>query len=545
MHGIFTGRNDRKARARMASAMLESLESRTHLSTYYVSNSGSDSAAGSTTAPFATLQKAANTAIAGDTVIVRPGTYVGMDLLGSTYGGTSAAPITFIANTGDYRTSGVTVNSIPTNHNQYADINIESTKGWYVIKGFNVAGGGASQKANIRVANSPNCQILENQTSGGFTGIFASLADGLLVQGNRTHDATDQHGIYVNGTNGFVIRDNISYNNAWDGIHTNVLDGGNTINTNGVIDGNIVYGNNLSGFDITGASFTTIENNVVYGNARHGIVLQNTNQNPTPACHDVEIVNNTLDASSGQWGIEVTSGNNVNVTIFNNVLMGGSSGGPIGTAGTLPTSFKSDYNAITGSFSQSYTGPTLESMSQWQANTGQDAHSLTASTQWFAGYAAANYHLAAGSPGIDKGLASLAGQAAPATDFEGDARPQGNGYDIGADEYASGTTVMVPAAPTGLVATATSPSQVNLSWTDNATNETGFKVARAVGTTGTFALVASLARGPRATSTRAWRPAHSTHTTSAPTTPLATRPRAPAASRHPWSRRPCPRHRPH
>jgi hypothetical protein len=35
----------------------------------------------------------------------------------------------------------------------------------------------------------------------------------------------------------------------------------------------------------------------------------------------------------------------------------------------------------------------------------------------------------------------------------------------------------VPAAPSSLTATATSSTQINLSWTDNSNNETGFKIA--------------------------------------------------------------------
>jgi fibronectin type 3 domain-containing protein len=52
----------------------------------------------------------------------------------------------------------------------------------------------------------------------------------------------------------------------------------------------------------------------------------------------------------------------------------------------------------------------------------------------------------------------------------------------------------LPAAPTGLLATLQSGPQVGLTWTDNATNETGFVVERAVGA-GAFSTLATV--GPR------------------------------------------------
>ena len=59
---------------------------------------------------------------------------------------------------------------------------------------------------------------------------------------------------------------------------------------------------------------------------------------------------------------------------------------------------------------------------------------------------------------------------------------------------ASATTLDVaPAAPSGLLATSISSSQINLSWTDNATNETGFKIERKTGSGGTYAQIATTA----------------------------------------------------
>jgi hypothetical protein len=55
------------------------------------------------------------------------------------------------------------------------------------------------------------------------------------------------------------------------------------------------------------------------------------------------------------------------------------------------------------------------------------------------------------------------------------------------------TPLPLPAAPTNLTATAISKSQINLSWTDNSNNETGFRIERCKGSTCTnFALIATV-----------------------------------------------------
>ncbi len=54
---------------------------------------------------------------------------------------------------------------------------------------------------------------------------------------------------------------------------------------------------------------------------------------------------------------------------------------------------------------------------------------------------------------------------------------------------AGSTAGQTPAAPSGMTATAVSTSQINLSWTDNSSNETGFRVERRTAT-GSYATVA-------------------------------------------------------
>ena len=70
--------------------------------------------------------------------------------------------------------------------------------------------------------------------------------------------------------------------------------------------------------------------------------------------------------------------------------------------------------------------------------------------------------------------------------------------DSGYTNVASATTLTPPAAPSNLTATAVSKSQINLAWTDNATDEDGFKIERCKGSSCTnFAQIATV--GPNVT----------------------------------------------
>lgn len=72
---------------------VEPLESRVLLSSFYVSTRGSDTNAGTLTAPFRTIQRAADFAGPGDTVLIRGGTY--RETVRPARSGGSGEPITF------------------------------------------------------------------------------------------------------------------------------------------------------------------------------------------------------------------------------------------------------------------------------------------------------------------------------------------------------------------------------------------------------------------------------------------------------------------
>jgi Secretion system C-terminal sorting domain/Fibronectin type III domain len=64
----------------------------------------------------------------------------------------------------------------------------------------------------------------------------------------------------------------------------------------------------------------------------------------------------------------------------------------------------------------------------------------------------------------------------------------------GCTQTCTTTTATAPAAPSNLTAITASNAQINLTWADNSSNETGFLVERATGT-GAFAQIASLGAG--------------------------------------------------
>ncbi len=59
----------------------------------------------------------------------------------------------------------------------------------------------------------------------------------------------------------------------------------------------------------------------------------------------------------------------------------------------------------------------------------------------------------------------------------------------------NGTLPSAPAAPDNLVATGTSSSQIQLTWNDNSTNESGFKIERKQGAAGVYQEIAQVAAG--------------------------------------------------
>lgn len=445
--------------------------------TYYVAPTGSDSNDG-TGNPWLTLQKAANTVVAGDTVIIRSGNYAGFVMGWDTpQSGTESQPITFRADPG----ATITSRNVHT-----ADgIDLEGTS-YITIDGFTITnGGGTITRAGIRVSSlSGTGNIVRNNYIDGMGrwGIFTSFSENVLIENNTTINSIAEHGIYVsNSADNPIIRNNLTYGNSKAGIQINsdITQGGDGIVSNALIERNIIYNNGIPGggsaINLDGTHEAVVQNNLLYNNHSSGIALFKGDA-ATGAKNNV-IVNNTLVmAVDARWAININSGSTGN-KLYNNILFNNSATkGSITIDASSLTGFVSNNNVLVNRFSAD-GGDDIISLADWQGTVGQDSRSfISTSTATFVSATTNDYHLDQNSTAIDAGTAIKA----PANDLEDNPRPTGSGYEIGAYEYSGTYTPTVPATPSSLSASTINASQISVSWSDNSNNETNFLLDRQI-----------------------------------------------------------------
>ena len=468
---------------RRRAQLLEGLELRRLLNSYWVSPSGDDTAAGTSGAPWATLQHAALTVVAGDTVTVKAGNYVGFQM-GWDFqnSGTANAPIIWNAEPGA---------DIISRNNKTADgIDLEGVS-YIVINGFvvnNNNGLGQIDRAGIRAVEDNHITITNCTTvNNGTWGIYTSHSDDVLVDHNLSAnnnainpDYFNHHGIYIsNSAQRPIVRNNVVYGNHGNGIHFNgdATQGGSGVVSNALVENNIIYDNGSfggSGINMDGVQNSVIQNNLLFDNHAKGISLYQIDA-AAPSINNV-VVNNTVIMPDGaQYALNIKNGSTGN-KVYNNILLNRDSveGAMNISLDSLP-GLVSDYNAVTGRFTLD-DGATSIPLTTWQtAAGGQDLHSfVSTSAALFVDPSSANYHLKAGSPAIDAGTLT----SAPTTDLEHNFRPAGLAQDLGAFEFGAVGVPGVPKTPSNLTGTAASSTKIQLYWGDKADNEGGYRVER-------------------------------------------------------------------
>ncbi|MFZ1519284.1 MAG: NosD domain-containing protein [Ignavibacteriaceae bacterium] len=403
-------------------------------STFYVSNSGSNSNNGLTiNTAFETLQHAADIVSAGDSVLVVGGNHVGFDIRTS---GTSNQPIVFKALSND-----VTINT--RNPVTTDGINIENAN-YVEVHGFNVIN---QPRAGIRIVVSDFIKIKNNSCSNNYKwGIFTGFTDDILIEGNSCSFSEDEHGIYVsNSSDRPTIINNHSFNNNGCGIHMNgdLSMGDDGIISNAVVAGNIIHDNGVGGgsaINMDCVQDSKIFNNLLYNNHATGIAMYQIDG--AEGSKNNKIFNNTIiHPADGRWAVLVVNASTGN-TIYNNILINHHSfRGSICLDEESKPGFASDYNLVVNRLSDD-DGNSNMSLTSWQG-MGYDTHSLVVQNenQIFVDPNNSNYHLLQSSQPTNIGTSLVS--SVVNVDLDGVSRPQGTGYDIGAYEFTSATSVEV------------------------------------------------------------------------------------------------------
>ncbi len=403
---------------------VEQLEPRLAMSTFFVSPDGSNDWDGSESTPWLTLQYAANSVQAGDTVIVRAGNYAGFDLRTD---GTAESPITF------YAEPDVVIDT--RNPRTPDGINLEGAD-YIIIENFTVVG---MPRTGIRSVLNTNVVIRGNTLDeNGFWGILTGWSENVLIENNVASRSVREHGIYVsNSADNPIIRNNVVWGNWASGIQLNAdleAGEGNGIISGALVEQNILYDNGRGGgaaLNNDGVQDSIFRNNLLYNNHATGLVLYAFNG--AEGSKNNLVINNTIiGPSDGRWVVYIQNGSTGN-TLYNNIFYSEHSfRGIYDISEDSLEGFTSDYNILMSRFAIDEAFLTFD---EWREHTGQDLYSFLATPdELFVNPAEGDYYLRDGSPAIDAGTST----SAPDVDLAGSPRPAGNGWDIGAYEWGSG-----------------------------------------------------------------------------------------------------------
>jgi len=326
---------------------------------FYVSTTGSDSNPGTQSSPWKTIQHAANTVQAGDTVYVRAGVYnesVNIAVSGSA----TAGPVTFASYPGETAVvdgTGLAVSSSAGTQGLFNLVN----QSYVTIQGFEIRNYTTSN-ANVTPAGiwvtgaGSNVQLLNNlvhnitttsETNGNAFGIAvygssgSASIDSITINGNQVYDNKTGNSETVNvdgNVTNFKISNNLVHDNDNIGIDAIGFEGvapsaSVDFARNGEISGNTIYNisaiNNpgegkqydADGIYIDGGSQIVVERNLVYN---CDLNIEAASEHSGHVASFVTIRNNVV-YNANSVGISIGGyasnvGGSDHITIVNNTL---------------------------------------------------------------------------------------------------------------------------------------------------------------------------------------------------------------------------------
>jgi Right handed beta helix region len=267
---------------------------------FYVSTSGSDSAAGSQSSPWRTVQKALNSVPSGATVIARPGTYAENLVFNRT----------LTAWTTVQGEPGAVLDGTSTH-----TLRVNESGRFLRLKGFRILGAPIGSGGCVDLYGQ-DLEIVENEiTACGDQGVYleemskrVTIARNLIHHwaGNRTNSG-QSNGIYLQGDDHLVasniIRDPNSHPKAGFGIQVYDYACRPTVVNNTIVNvrhAGIVVGGSGSGACGSGVSNATVVGNLVYGNDQEGIRFDSTAPKSCSIHHNLAFQNG--GGGFGQFG---------------------------------------------------------------------------------------------------------------------------------------------------------------------------------------------------------------------------------------------------
>jgi serralysin len=388
--------------------------------TYYVSNSGDDANSGTSSSPWRTIQRAANTVSAGATVIVIAGTY--NERVNVSRSGSSSYPITFQTQ-GSVLMKGFSISG-----------------SYVIVDGFepsNIAADGYNPAAYAGIFSSGKYNIIRNNYShnNGSWGVFLETTASFNQVLNNVMAYNGHLGIWVRGSDHLIQKNDISHSiqhpsnwkhpPSWsdaDGIafegdrhifrgnyihdityadagqvnpHRDAFqESSNTSSSDVIVDGNLIH---IPYHEAWTSQMMMLSGTITNLMVRNNIVY-NTDRGPNlyGTIIGMRVENNTF-VNITDYAVSITSTGGANDVLVRNNIFRNVRTPAVGI--NSPATATQDHN---------FTGDPL-----------------------FVNEAGLDFHLKSGSPAIDTGLNT----PDVTQDYDGISRPQGASTDIGAYEY--------------------------------------------------------------------------------------------------------------
>ncbi len=422
--------------------------------TYYVSGTGNDSNSGlSASAPFRTIQAAANLTLPGDAVYVMNGVYTGCagcNIVDITRSGTADAWIAFLAYPGHHPliSAGAAWNAIE----------IHGGASYIEISGFTIEGN--LQNVTLAYCTAQSLEATPDPACNGNGIDVDGRQDGankphhILIAGNEVYDCLGG-GIGAEEADYVTVQDNFVHENAWYSRYGN--------------SGISIF--ESWNYDSGPAPHTIVQRNrmfdnrslVPYGNTGkptdgEGIIID-TSRNNQPGSDDIGayqggfLVQNNLSVNNGGAGLLCYQSDNItflNNTAYGNGLVVQYADVFINQSGTVNVWNNVVESAATGTAVNVYgsTGVEFDYNIYWNGpvNATLGPHDLTVDPQFNVlgtDPGGSDFHTVQGSPAVHSGNLAVA----PPDDLEGLSRPQQPGaVNRGAYESEISGSVAFPAA---------------------------------------------------------------------------------------------------